>query len=157
MDASILNHFVHCVDPPEFSFNGVKCWARLLDVYDGDTVTVGVPISSICGKNDNAEFRKINIRVLGIDTPEIKSKDKEAALEARNTAFTFLTGLEFSGKIKDQLASTNCIVWIELGKNDKYGGRYLGIVRKEENGMSLSQFMLNTGMAKYYNGGTKTN
>ena len=78
--------------------------------YDGDTCYVSAPV--LPGK-----LSKMSVRVLGIDTPEIKGKcekEKELALIGRQTAnelFRAATKIEF----KD-------LKW------DKYGGRVLSNV-----------------------------
>ena len=60
---------------------------RVINVYDGDTFRVDIDeLSDIVGKN-------IAIRVLGIDTPEIKGKCKKEiklAIRARDFTRTFL-------------------------------------------------------------------
>lgn len=50
--------------------------AKILSVYDGDTCTALVDL----GFNT---FRKIKIRLAGINTPELKSKDLRERLKAK--------------------------------------------------------------------------
>tara|TARA_B110000438_G_C15345061_1_gene449609 strand:+ start:30 stop:449 length:420 start_codon:yes stop_codon:yes gene_type:complete len=60
---------------------------RIIGVYDGDTFRVDIDeLSDIVGKN-------IAIRILGIDTPEIKGKcdkEKQLAIKARDFTRSYL-------------------------------------------------------------------
>lgn len=103
--------------------------------YDGDTCYIiyeSLPES----------LQKMSIRVLGIDTPEIKGKcdkEKELALEARefaNSVFKAAKNIEF----KD-------LKW------DKYGGRVLSNVYLD--GKLYSDLIIAKGLAKNYDGGKK--
>lgn len=103
--------------------------------YDGDTCYIiyeSLPES----------LQKMSIRVLGIDTPEIKGKcdkEKELALEARefaNSVFKTAKNIEF----KD-------LKW------DKYGGRVLSNVYLD--GKLYSELIIAKGLAKSYDGGKK--
>ena len=61
--------------------------SRIIGVYDGDTFRVDIDeLSDIVGKN-------IAIRILGIDTPEIKGKcdkEKQLAIKARDFTRSYL-------------------------------------------------------------------
>lgn len=50
-----------------FSLSGINTFCRIVDVLDGDTLTAIIPFNNI--------FYKFIIRLYGIDTCEIKSKD----------------------------------------------------------------------------------
>ena len=103
--------------------------------YDGDTCYVSAPV--LPGK-----LSKMSVRVLGIDTPEIKGKcekEKELALIGRQTAnelFRAATKIEF----KD-------LKW------DKYGGRVLSNVYLD--GKLYSDILIEKGLARPYDGGAK--
>lgn len=123
-------------DVPWFNFSGMKIKAKCVHVYDGDTIHVVFPVSG--------KFYKHHIRLLGLDTPEIRPKseydprEKEAAKIAR----------EF---LKDQILDK--IIDIECETNDKYGRAlawiYLGNVQ-------MNQLMLDKGYAIAYDGRTKS-
>ena len=61
--------------------------SRIIGIYDGDTFRVDIDeLSDIVGKN-------IAIRILGIDTPEIKGKcdkEKQLAIKARDFTRSYL-------------------------------------------------------------------
>ena len=53
---------------PLFSLNGKTFTAKVVDVYDGDTITVVFKVFN--------QYYKWNCRIMHVDTPEIKTKDK---------------------------------------------------------------------------------
>ena len=109
--------------------------SRVVSIYDGDTFHVDIDgWPDIVGKN-------IGVRVLGIDTPEMKDKnpDKKAkAVAAKHLA-------------SDVIYCAEKITLRNL-KRDKYF-RILADV--ECDGKNLAKIMLDSGLAVEYNGGTK--
>lgn len=105
--------------------------------YDGDTCMVSIPgVHPLFGDH-------IPVRLLGIDTPEIKGQceqEKTLAREARDFARTMLS------EAKE-------IKLVQVSRGDKYF-RVLG--RLEADGHDLSQALLDANLAVAYNGGTKT-
>jgi endonuclease YncB( thermonuclease family) len=83
--------------------------ARVVDVYDGDTITC---VTKYMGSN---KFVKIKCRLIGIDTPEMRGgtdETKQDAIKSRD----FIKDLIF-----------NKIIYLKCDVNDKYG-RVLVIV-----------------------------
>ena len=103
--------------------------------YDGDTCYVIAPTLP-------EPLQKMSVRILGIDTPEIRAEcdeEKKLALKARelaNKLFKDATKIEFAN-----------LKW------DKYGGRVLVDVYLD--GKSYKDEIINSGLAKPYDGGTK--
>jgi endonuclease YncB( thermonuclease family) len=143
-----------------FTLNGIKTKARLIDVYDGDTVTCIFPILK-----DN--YYKFNLRLMGIDTAELKNNDisqKQKALEARHLILTSCSetynlnvdcGRHY---IQNYLKEQETFVWVECFDFDKYGRVLANVYSykdKEVNGMSLSELLLNAKLAYAYDGGKK--
>lgn len=115
-----------------FSFEGQTLDCKVVKVYDGDTIWVVFRLYH--------DFYKMKIRLAGIDTPEIKSKnfkEKEKGKLARD----YLSHLIYYKIVK-----------IDFGKYDKYG-RVLGTIFY--NGKNINQVMIDKGFAYKYNGGTK--
>lgn len=107
---------------------------QLLSVQDGDTFKIHLS----CDKE--VLCQQISVRVKGIDTPEIKSKDKcekETAKKAKKFTENFLK----SGKIN----LLNC-------ERDKY---FRLLCDVEVNKESLSKKLLAEKLAIKYDGGTK--
>lgn len=111
-----------------------KC-VKYLKNYDADTVTFSIPgVHPIIGK-------KINVRVLGVDTPEIRTKDKCEKEKAR-TAKKLVKNLLKNGKRIDLI-------------NVKRGKYFRIVADVIIDGVSLNQYLLKNGLAYAYDGGTK--
>jgi endonuclease YncB( thermonuclease family) len=108
----------------------------VLSVYDADTIKVNIRAwPDIVGKS-------MPVRVSGIDTPEIKGKcvlEREMAVAARDFAAALLT--------------TAQVVELRNIRRDKYF-RLLAEVWAD--GWSLGAILLESGLARHYEGGTKT-
>lgn len=110
---------------------------KVLKNYDGDTITVNIPnVPPLLGKN-------ISVRVLGIDTPEVRTKnkcEKEAGRIAKNLVSATLK------KAK--------VIELHDVQRDKYF-RILADVKVD--GRSLKEILLKNNLAYEYDGGTKKN
>jgi endonuclease YncB( thermonuclease family) len=109
-----------------------RMWMKIVDVYDGDTVTV------VCFVNNNPV--RWRCRLQGFDAPELRSKnehEKAKAVLAREFLKTILPHTIFHG-------SCNGL--------DKYGRLLLNIRHKN---MDISQIMIENGHGYPYNGGKK--
>lgn len=104
---------------------------KILSVHDGDTVLCEIDQGFGNSKKDN-------IRLNGIDAPELK--EGELALKAK------LYLEQFIGK--DLIILTQ--------KTDKFG-RYLGTFYfpGEETGQSINELMISLGLVKQYSGGKR--
>lgn len=129
---------------PNYTFN-----AKLIRVVDGDTVWAHVDLGFDI-------WKKVNIRLYGIDTPETRTRD----LVEKRAGF---------------VAKARLMVLLEQGNNefvlvskevDKYGRAlgelYNGLhevhVHEGETrpiSISINQVLLNEGLAKPYNGGKR--
>ncbi|AFY01111.1 thermonuclease family protein [Bdellovibrio bacteriovorus] len=109
---------------------------EVLKNYDGDTLTVNIPnVPALIGK-------KISVRVFGIDTPEVKTKnkcEKEAGRIARNLVTSTLKNAKN--------------VELHNVQRDKYF-RILADVMVD--GRSLADILLKNNLAYAYDGGTKS-
>ena len=109
--------------------------AKVLSVYDGDTITVSLDLGL------SIEV-KAKCRLLGIDTPEIRTKsaaEKEAAYTARD-------------RVRD-LVLGKTVILHSVAKPDKYG-RLLVKVWAED-GSCVNQVLIDEGLAREYDGGKK--
>jgi endonuclease YncB( thermonuclease family) len=152
---------------PVFSFAGREMRARLLDVYDGDTVTVAAEVYP-------GTVRQLSIRLTGIDTPEMKGGDLEGGADpaeaARRrlaqllapaaTAAGALEGVRTAaGRVKraDMRAALQArvnLVYVTCFGNDKYG-RVLARVSSWAGGPHAGDVLLAEGLATPYFGGAK--
>lgn len=137
VDFAFLEDSKYNTKTEKFSLNGYKTFGKCVHVYDGDTVHVilKLPNSDTC--------YKWIIRLMGIDTPEIKSKNAIEKQKAKESQ-AFLAKLIL-----------NKIIYIECLEFDKYG-RLLGNLYLDMNEpKSLNQLMVDNGFAKAYDGGHK--
>lgn len=107
----------------------------VISVYDGDTITVTIPdYPRIIGE-------RIKVRIAGIDTPELTSKD-QATKELARTAKQTVVALVRSGQP----------VTLRNVRREKYF-RILADVYVGEK--SVADELIKLGLAKPYNGGKK--
>jgi len=144
---------------PQFSFEGQTVPARVVDVYDGDTITAVIEVFP-------GKFHQFKVRLVNIDTPEMRGgtvESKKKATLARNTLLSIITryGVNCTNispsDIKQILNGPIAyIVYIRCFGNDKYG-RMLGEIFMDSdlNHPSCNQMLLSWGLAKPYFGGTR--
>jgi micrococcal nuclease len=113
-------------------------YAKVLKVYDGDTITVVATLDF--GVYQSPQLYKFSVRLNGIDTPEIKTKndnEKRLATIARD-------------ELRNQLNGK--IVELKNVATEKYGRLladvYLGDIH-------INEWMVTKGYAVRYDGGTK--
>lgn len=109
---------------------------KVIKVYDGDTITIASKMPLI---DDDRMFR-FSVRLLGIDSPEIKGKtnvEKELAIKSRDA----LSVLIFNKNVELKNVSL-----------DKYG-RLLAYVYLGD--INVNQWLLDNNYAIEYDGGTK--
>jgi endonuclease YncB( thermonuclease family) len=127
---------------PNFGLGNQTRWARVIDVYDGDTVTL---ITFFRGK----PF-KFKVRMLGYDCPEIKppldNADRQLEIEAANQARQTLITLLYDGIVRLECPGPK--------QEDKYG-RLLGVLY-DSKGRNINQLMIDYGWGLPYRGGKKT-
>lgn len=120
----------------KFSLNGHKTYAKCVHVYDGDT------IHTVFKLPNSHECHKWVIRLMGIDTPEMKSKNTAEKAKATETR-DFLRKM-----VLDKIIILDCLDF------DKYG-RLLANIYLDGNEKSINQTLIDNGFAKAYDGGTK--
>lgn len=136
-DNKMYDKEIFNVNPKELSnciFRDKNIYARVYSVYDGDTISV------IFKFND--EFIKYSCRIIEIDTPELRTKNKEEkklGIEARD----YLRSL-----ILDKIVKLNVLNF------DKYGRLLVRVFT--DNNEDISKLMISGGYAKMYYGGKKS-
>ena len=112
---------------------------KVVRVYDGDTITIA---TRVCLEgNTSIKLYRFNVRLRGINTPEISSKypaEKLLAIEARDALRNIVMGK---------------LVTLEGISYDKYG-RILADV-KTRDGLNIGQWMIENQYAISYDGGKK--
>lgn len=122
------------------TFNGDEFTAKIVYIYDGDTMHVVF--------NALGDYYRWNCRVMGVDTPEIRTKN--------------LKEKEMGYKVRDILKNyfLNQIVTIKCYKFDKYGRLLIDVflpehVPNDKNSAMLSNWLIDNEYAYPYGGGTK--
>lgn len=121
-----------CKNTQVFSFKNLKTKAKVIKVYDGDTIWVAF--------NYQGKYIRIKIRLDGIDTPELRSSnriEKKKAIDAR----------DYLKRMID-----NRIITLHCGKFDKYG-RLLGTIYYKN--VNINTNMIDVKHAVAYDGGKK--
>jgi endonuclease YncB( thermonuclease family) len=117
---------------PFFTLKGHKCRAKVVHVYDGDTVHL---VFEYLG-----HVFKWHIRIAHVDTPELRTKnleEKKKGYETRDKLREYI-----DGKVVD----VSCLDF------DKYG-RVLAEITY--NGKRIDEWLIENGYAKPYEGKTK--
>ena len=144
------------LNTPSFSFNGLNCISRVVDITDGDT------IKTIINFKDN--YYKIIVRLSNIDTCETKSSNinnKNLGIEAKKRVYNIITGKTLDGNdntaikkiIKNELNSNCHYIYIKCYDFDKYG-RVLADIYKNEKDNSISIILINEKLEYIYSGKT---
>lgn len=151
----------HDDSTPEFTLDGIQTYARVVAIYDADSPTLVIPLEN--------HFFKFLVRVDGIDSPEIKSSNKEAkilARRARDRMISLCTGevvqpsntdiAERNKKkwLKDYLKTNVCIVYVNCKEMDKYG-RVIVDIRKDPDSENFADILLKEKLVYEYHGQTK--
>lgn len=100
---------------------------KIIDVYDGDTVTAMVDLGFL-------HFQEMKLRLYGINTPELRGEEKEAGMVVRDILRVMVLDKEVEIRsYKD--------------KQGKYG-RYLANIFLD--GLDVNQWLVDNGHAKPY-------
>ena len=135
---------------PRFTLKNKRYNAKILDIYDADTITVCIDLEGF-------SFVKINVRLYGIDTPELRGSQKELGLTARNYLINTLTNIVIDDNntrndIRNMINKNTYMIEVLFGDFDKYG-RPLAIIYKDN--ININEMLVKDGYAKEYDGGTK--
>lgn len=128
------------------SCNGKSQLARVIDIYDGDTITIALDTPTL--KKWEPEIYKL--RLVGIDAPECKPRLQNPLRNIEKHAANLVTKwlkLKIFGKI----------VFVKFYGEEKYGRR-LGEIFMNEHDLtkSINDEMLELGLVNKYTGKTKT-
>jgi endonuclease YncB( thermonuclease family) len=118
---------------PEFTLKGLNIKAKVVEVYDGDTITLAF-------KFDKSYYRK-RCRLHGVDCAELMSRD----MEEKKVAIS--TKLYVQNLVLDKLVEVRFD-----NKDDKYG-RLLGSIFIGKD--SIADLLVAKGLAYKYDGGAK--
>ena len=125
-----------CVD--RFSFDGIETYAKVVSIHDPDTVTIVFEW--------NNQLIKLNVRLDGIDAPELKSKVPAESAACR------------AGTLRLQELINNKVVKVILGKFDKFG-RVLSTIHTlhpiDDEITCINDYLIQYQYVRSYDGGKK--
>ena len=134
----------------KFSLKNTECYCRVVQIHDGDTITVVLPLLN--------NFYKFSVRLNGIDTCEIKSENEAnqiLAQKAKNRLIELVTLTKPDVDIKDYLLANVVLVYIKCNDFDKYG-RVLGSVSKsKDDTQTFSELLVKEKLGYVYEGQKK--
>ena len=107
--------------------------AKVVSVYDGDTCDVEIDLGFKI-------ILKERLRLLGVDTPEIRTRDKEDKKR----------GLMVRDKLRDKILKKT--VLLKTSKEGKFG-RYLADIWVGD--LHINKWLIDQGYAKEYWGGKR--
>ena len=102
--------------------------ALVRKVYDGDTITVDIDLGF------DMLLRNQKIRLLGINTPEVRGKERPEGLKSRDA-------------LRDKIGSKWVIIKTKKDKKGKYG-RWLGTIFIEDE--NVNEWLIKEGLAEVY-------
>ena len=145
------------VKTPAWSLQGRTLWARVVDMYDADTLTIILPLQS--------GYFKFSGRVYGIDTSEMKSKlseNKANACKARNRMLQLCNVPNVSlekqytrKEVQALLSQDVYLVWVKCGEWDKYGRLLVQVYQNNTEPKELGTILIEENLAYPYFGETK--
>ena len=106
--------------------------AKVIKVYDGDTITVNIDLGFKISVIEN-------LRLLRINTPEIRGEERELGLISRD-------------KLRGLILGRDVIIKTSKDKKGKYG-RYLGevLIENDNELICVNDWLVTEGLAEYKN------
>jgi endonuclease YncB( thermonuclease family) len=143
------------ITTPEFTLKDICLHGRLVDIIDGDSLIVILPIFD--------SFYKYHVRINGIDTCEMKSKseqNKRLALRARSELLNLITNQNFGydidrKTIQEKLNDDVYIIYLECGDFDKYGRLLANVYVDNSKEVCFADHLVDVKLAYRYTGDTK--
>jgi endonuclease YncB( thermonuclease family) len=139
---------------PVFSLEGQYIVGKCVDVYDGDTVKVVMPL--IIDDKITSKLYRWNCRINRVDTPELRTKnlkEKQYGYEVRN---------KLREKILNKMIYVKCLDFDKYGRlltelyvNNEYCYDNINSETCAEKLENISDWLINNEYAKEYFGGTK--
>jgi endonuclease YncB( thermonuclease family) len=135
------------------SLKNTECYARVVHIHDGDTLTAIIPVFG--------SYYKFSIRLNGIDTCEIKSKNEvtqKLSVDARNRLINLITdrnASDINDDVKKYLLDNVVLVFVKCNDFDKYGRVLATVSKSHSDAMSFSDILVKEKLAYVYSGKTK--
>jgi len=108
-------------------------------IYDGDTITIK------CLKDFKCDNDSLKVRIMGVDTPEIKGKCRSEIILARKAKQFTVNFVRTTSDI--------VLTYDKSNKYDRYG-RLLAYISVD--GKDLSESLIKNNLGRKYNGGKRS-
>ena len=140
---------------PFFTLEGQYIVGKCVDVYDGDTVKIVMPL--IIDGNMTSKLFRWNCRINRVDTPEIRTRN----IKEKN--YGKLVRDKLREKILNKMIYVKCFDFDKYGRllaeiymNDDYNYENIDSNNCSELLSNISDWLISNDYAKEYFGGTKT-
>ena len=135
--SSLMKNEIQWKDTIEF----VPCvkYGKVIKVYDGDTIVIACKFPSL----EEDKLYRFHVRLNGIDTPELKSKneeEKEVSMMIQQKLYDLIFGK---------------MVMLENVKTDKYGRLLADVLVQNGSSLNVNNWLLENNYAVVYSGKTK--
>ena len=145
-----------------YTLNNIKTTGKVVEIYDGDTCKIVLII--------NNQLMKMNCRLLGVDTPEMKPSLKKVdreeeiinAYRCRNRLMSLVTDLECpidnkwnKKDVKARMDQNQKIITVECYEFDKYGRLLVKLWEDANSEICVNDCLVEEHYAKRYDGGKK--
>lgn len=147
-------------DVHDFSLDGIDVWAKVVDIYDGDTFRLAFFMP-------HGEIVKFKMRGEGYNCPELyppknhshREEEMNQAFCARNKLLELVCDSKidlhtrYSRKdIRLILSKNNKLVWAKLGSFEKYGRLLVTMYTEGNKEKSINQILVEEKYAVEYHG-----
>ena len=112
--------------------------SSIKSIYDGDTITL------VCLNEFKCQKNSLKVRIMGVDTPEIKGKCRKEIVLARKAKQFTVAFLRTSGDI--------VLTYDDYKKYDRYG-RLLAYISVD--GRDLAKGLIENNLGRRYDGGKR--
>ena len=106
--------------------------ARVLSVYDGDTIRVSIDLG-FGMEWKGSEGKGLQIRLFGLNTPEVRGSEREQGIISRDA-------------LREQILGERIVLKTIKDSTGKYG-RYLGVILTNE-GLNINEWLIENGFAE---------
>lgn len=139
---------------PFFSLQGHTCPGKVVYIHDGDTVRIAI-------RMNNGELKKFQCRMLGYDSPELKSKDANA-WRATNILARLVLSEDIPLDVEvlhtkhdwcEIFALNRKVLLVEFHQDDKYGRKLVRLTDRDGN--CLNDQVMEHSFNVAYDGGKK--
>ena len=120
-------------------------FGKVIKVYDGDSITIAT-VATVYTNLIDAGIYRFSVRLNGIDTPEMRTKNESEKKAARVV----------QKKLEDKLLGK--FVSLKNVRYEKYGRLLCDVYLEDKDGeddTSINQWLLKNNLAVSYDGGTK--